>query len=225
MDSATVQANSDMIIQQITTVYSNAQAYLRRKLSEGASGEQDTLEPIKIMNNLNWFAGMNVIQFLGGLGRHARSPEGISFTEFSYQLLQAYDFYHLWKSEGCHVQLGGSDQWGNITAGIDLIRRKGVDSGAGKESGHPVRAFGLTIHLMTTSTGEKFGKSAGNAVWLDSSKVSVQGSNAVKAETMAKVLFDSELNDLSAKDIIEAFSDDDRFIELSYSHSYRRNSI
>lgn len=102
------------------------------------------------------------------------SESGISFTEFSYQLLQAYDFYHLHKYSSCTLQIGGSDQWGNIQSGIEMIRREGLSqeqlvketadtvASKGKEP-----AFGLTLPLLTTSSGEKFGKSAGNAVWLD----------------------------------------------------------
>ncbi|KAJ3402390.1 tyrosyl-tRNA synthetase [Chytridiales sp. JEL 0842] len=131
-----------------------------------------------------------MLEFVGDVGRFARvsimlardsvknrldTPEGISFTEFTYQLLQAYDFYHLNKHHSCTIQIGGSDQWGNITAGIDLIRKKNAiavtlssstDSKSTKPN-HP--AYGLTIPLVTTSNGEKFGKSAGNAIWLNPS--------------------------------------------------------
>jgi tyrosyl-tRNA synthetase len=132
------------------------------------------------------------------------TEQGISFTEFSYQLLQAHDFAHLHATHDCRIQLGGSDQWGNIVAGIDLIKRQrqrrredsgvavgattislpdeysadvDVDSGdvigdgVGGTSVEP--AYGLTIPLLTTSSGEKFGKSAGNAVWLDEERTSV----------------------------------------------------
>lgn len=111
------------------------------------------------------------------------SESGISFTEFSYQLLQAQDFLHLHLNHGCAVQLGGSDQWGNIVAGIDLIHRHYADvtpalasdsaPSPGKKrkeapkAARQERAFGLTIPLLTTASGEKFGKSAGNAIWLD----------------------------------------------------------
>lgn len=109
------------------------------------------------------------------------SESGISFTEFSYQLLQAQDFLHLHLNHGCAAQLGGSDQWGNIVAGIDLIHRHyagatpvvDVPTLPGKKrkeapkAARQERAFGLTIPLLTTASGEKFGKSAGNAVWLD----------------------------------------------------------
>lgn len=118
------------------------------------------------------------------------SSSGISFTEFSYQLLQAYDFYHLHRTQGCTIQLGGSDQWGNIQSGIDLIRREATSQAAaaiepvGSESAEAIEApgnaehdaqqpaYGLTFPLLTTSNGEKFGKSAGNAVWLDPSMTS-----------------------------------------------------
>ena len=98
------------------------------------------------------------------------SQQGLSFTEFTYQLLQAYDFYYLHKHFGCSIQVGGSDQWGNIVAGLDLIGKM--------QPSHPVQntsngVYGFTTPLLTTSTGEKFGKSAGNAVWLDSSLTSV----------------------------------------------------
>lgn len=101
------------------------------------------------------------------------AEQGISFTEFTYQLLQAFDFRYLYGRYRCRVQVGGSDQWGNIVSGIDLIRRTGTaeTEDAGKDDLEP--AYGLTIPLLTTSTGEKFGKSAGNAVWLDQEMTSV----------------------------------------------------
>jgi len=106
------------------------------------------------------------------------TEQGISFTEFSYQLLQAYDFKVLHDRYNCKVQLGGSDQWGNIVSGIDMIRRMKNADTEGQEDVDPHKlreetAYGLTIPLLTTSNGEKFGKSAGNAVWLDSSMTSV----------------------------------------------------
>lgn len=87
---------------------------------------------------------------------------GITFTEFTYQLLQGYDFYELFRTMGCTVQVGGSDQWGNILSGIDLINKVEGDC-----AGYNEGCFALTTPLLTTSQGEKFGKSAGNAVWLD----------------------------------------------------------
>ena len=136
--------------------------------------------PASIVNNLDWFGPMSAIDFLREVGKHFRvgammakdsvksrmagdTGEGMSYTEFSYQLLQGYDFYRLYKDHRCVVQLGGSDQWGNITAGTDLIRKMEG------ESGH---AFALTMPLITTSSGQKFGKSEGNAVWLTAEKTS-----------------------------------------------------
>lgn len=126
---------------------------------------------------------MSALDFVAQIGRHARvspmlarenvkarlaSPDGLSFAEFAYQLFQAYDFYHLARHHGCRVQLGGSDQWGNITAGIDLIHRLTAPNhdGAGQA------AYGVVLPLLTDSRGEKFGKSAGNAVWLDAERTS-----------------------------------------------------
>ncbi len=132
-------------------------------------------EPI-VLNNDDWLGSFNLIDFLRDVGKHFRvgpmmgkesvrsrfeSKEGISFTEFSYQLLQGYDFYHLFAKEGVSVQLGGSDQWGNITAGIEFTRKI-----AGKAN------YGLTFPLITRSDGAKFGKSEQGAIWLDPQKTS-----------------------------------------------------
>jgi tyrosyl-tRNA synthetase len=135
--------------------------------------------PAILVNNLDWFGPMSVVDFLRDIGRSFRlgsmlakesvkvrmesSEEGMSYTEFSYQLLQGYDFYRLYKDQNVVLQLGGSDQWGNITAGTDLIRR------LEGESGH---AFGLTWPLMVDSSGKKLGKSEGNSVWLSAYKTS-----------------------------------------------------
>jgi len=122
-----------------------------------------------LVNNLDWTGGMSVIEFLRDVGKHfpvnrmlareivrARLESGISFTEFSYQLLQSNDYFELNRRHGCTLQFGGSDQWGNITAGVDYIRRRG---------GGPVHAF--TTPLVTKADGTKFGKSEGGSVWLD----------------------------------------------------------
>ena len=95
-----------------------------------------------------------------------QSEDGISYTEFSYQLFQSFDFWHLFSNRNCTVQIGGSDQYGNITAGLDLIKRKSLNL-------EPDSCFGLTFPLLTTESGEKFGKSEGNAVFLDSSLLSI----------------------------------------------------
>ena len=133
--------------------------------------------PATIVNNYDWSRQYPFIDFLRDVGRHFRmgtmlgkdsvrtrldSESGMSFTEFSYQLLQAYDFLHLYDALDCCVQLGGSDQWGNITAGTDLVRKL-----RGQE------VFGVTIPLVCDRNGQKFGKSAGNAIYLSAKKTSV----------------------------------------------------
>jgi tyrosyl-tRNA synthetase len=123
----------------------------------------------KLVNNLDWTGEMSVVEFLRDVGKHfpvnrmlarevvkARLESGISFTEFSYQLLQANDFFELHRREGCQLQFGGSDQWGNITAGVDYVRRRGAG---------PVHGF--TTPLVTKADGTKFGKSETGSVWLD----------------------------------------------------------
>jgi len=126
--------------------------------------------PAKVVNNLDWTAPLSAIEFLRDIGKHfsvnqmlARDSVasrleagGISYTEFSYQVLQSYDYLELFRRYNCTLQLGGSDQWGNIVAGLDLIRR--VEQG----SGHA-----LTVPLLTKADGTKFGKTAGGSVWLD----------------------------------------------------------
>jgi tyrosyl-tRNA synthetase len=97
------------------------------------------------------------------------ASNGISFAEFSYQLLQAHDFWHLYKHHDCRIQVGGSDQWGNIVAGMDVIVRQGSNTQTSEDE----RAYGVTTPLLVTSSGQKFGKSAGNAIWLDREKTSV----------------------------------------------------
>jgi tyrosyl-tRNA synthetase len=99
---------------------------------------------------------------LSGVGGGSISGDGMSFTEFSYQTLQGYDYLHLARHHGCSIQIGGSDQWGNIIGGVELIHRC--------EPNH--RSFAITVPLLTTSSGEKFGKSAGNAIWLDAKRTS-----------------------------------------------------
>ncbi len=133
--------------------------------------------PARLVDNADWTAQITFLDFLRDIGKHftvnqmvakesvrARMEDrevGISYTEFSYQLLQAFDFYHLNKEFGCELQIGGSDQWGNITAGIDLLRKKGGQYG-----------FGVTLPLITKADGTKFGKTEGGAVWLDPKKTS-----------------------------------------------------
>lgn len=97
-----------------------------------------------------------------------QSEQGLTFTEFTYQLLQAYDFQTLHQTHQCTIQIGGSDQWGNIVAGIELISKS-----ASTSEPFETRAFGITTPLLVSSSGEKFGKSAGNAVWIDKDRTSI----------------------------------------------------
>ena len=135
-------------------------------------GEEKAL----LLNNAEWLLPLHYIPFLRDIGRHFSvnrmikaesyklrldSEEGLSFIEFNYQVLQAYDFLELSRRHDCRLQMGGRDQWGNIVAGVDLIRR--VDQKA---------AFGITFPLITTSSGEKMGKTAKGAVWLDAARTS-----------------------------------------------------
>ena len=132
--------------------------------------------PARLVDNATWTSGLSYLDFLREIGKHfsvnvmvakdsvrarMEGENGISYTEFSYMLLQAYDFYHLRQTLQCELQIGGSDQWGNITAGTDLIRKK-----------LGVPAWGLTFPLITKSDGTKFGKTEGGAVWLDPEKTS-----------------------------------------------------
>ncbi|MCR1993366.1 tyrosine--tRNA ligase [Bacillus subtilis] len=135
-----------------------------------------TENPAVIANNFDWIGKMNVIDFLRDVGKNfginymlakdtvsSRIESGISYTEFSYMILQSYDFLNLYRDKNCKLQIGGSDQWGNITAGLELIR-KSEEEGA--------KAFGLTIPLVTKADGTKFGKTEGGAIWLDKEKTS-----------------------------------------------------
>jgi tyrosyl-tRNA synthetase len=130
----------------------------------------------ELVNNYDWFKNYTFLDFIRDAGKHItvnymmakdsvknriNGETGMSFTEFSYQLIQGYDFYHLWKEKNCKVQMGGSDQWGNITTGTEFIRRKA--------SGE---AFALTTHLIKKSDGTKFGKSESGNIWLDRTKTS-----------------------------------------------------
>tara|TARA_B100000508_G_scaffold78473_1_gene61019 strand:- start:14112 stop:15356 length:1245 start_codon:yes stop_codon:yes gene_type:complete len=132
---------------------------------------------IEFVNNYEWLGKLTLIEFLRDIGKHytvnelikkeaiatrLASDNGLSYTEFAYPLLQGYDFLELYKTKGCTVQVGGSDQWGNIISGVELVRRK-----------EQAEAFAITVPLIVDKgTGKKFGKSEGNAVWLDPAKTS-----------------------------------------------------
>ncbi len=130
----------------------------------------------EIVNNYDWFKEISFLQFLREAGKYLtvnymsskdsvkrRIETGISFTEFSYQLIQGYDYYHLYKTKGVRLQMGGSDQWGNITTGTELIRRKENEN----DENANYSAFALTTPLLTKADGTKFGKSEGGNVWID----------------------------------------------------------
>jgi tyrosyl-tRNA synthetase len=144
--------------------------YLQQQVSKFLSSDGNN--GVRLVNNLDWTAPLSAIDFLRDIGKHYRvgtmlkkdavsarlnSDAGISYTEFSYQILQGMDFLQLYRTSGCVLQTGGSDQWGNLTSGIDLVHRA---------EGATVHAIGTP--LITNSDGTKFGKSEGNAVWLDS---------------------------------------------------------
>jgi len=150
---------------------SNTEA-LRRQLKQLLGGVDFVM-----VNNADWLGGLNYLEFLRDIGKHfsvnemikrdsvrlrlEASEQGISYTEFSYMLLQAYDFLELHTRHGCDLQVGGSDQWGNIVSGVDLIRRKTGD-----------KVYAFSWPLLADKTGKKFGKSEGNAVWLSGQKTS-----------------------------------------------------
>ncbi|MTD29553.1 tyrosine--tRNA ligase [Planomicrobium sp. YIM 101495] len=130
----------------------------------------------QMVNNRDWIGSMSIIEFLRDFGKlisvnymlakdsvASRLEGGISFTEFSYTLIQAIDFNHLYDNYNCRVQIGGSDQWGNITSGLEVIRKNHEEE---------TKAFGITIPLVTKADGTKFGKTAGGSVWLDAKKTS-----------------------------------------------------
>ncbi|XP_052768093.1 tyrosine--tRNA ligase, mitochondrial-like [Mya arenaria] len=161
-----LEGNVQGLMENLERVFTNHALYIWR--------DNRHLPDVKLMNNLSWYREENILTFLTNVGRHFRmstmlrkesvesrlgTKEGLSFTEFTYQIFQAYDWLQLAKKHNCYIQLGGNDQQGNITAGIELI-----DKALGE------KCFGLTIPLVTTSQGHKVGKSEGNAVWLDPKK-------------------------------------------------------
>ncbi|AQL56498.1 tyrosine--tRNA ligase [Abyssicoccus albus] len=155
-----VQQNVESLTKQLKALFKD----------EATDTSESTIRNVKFVNNYDWLKDISLIQFLRDYGKHvgvnymlgkdsvqSRLETGISYTEFTYMILQAIDFGHLNQQYNCKMQIGGSDQWGNITAGIDLMRRMyGIQD-----------AYGFTIPLITKADGSKFGKSAGNAIWLD----------------------------------------------------------
>ncbi len=151
-------------------------AGIQKQLAKFLNFEDEKPNKAELVNNYDWMSQFSFLDFIRDVGKHItvnymmakdsvkrrlEDGNGLSFTEFSYQLIQGYDFYHLWKNKNCTVQLGGSDQWGNIVTGTEMIRRIGGGN-----------AFALTVPLITKADGSKFGKTEGGSVWLDPEKTS-----------------------------------------------------
>ncbi|MFH0269460.1 tyrosine--tRNA ligase [Staphylococcus epidermidis] len=162
---------SERMLQTLETVQENV---------EGLSSQMKKLfgkdANVTTVNNYDWLSSLTLLDFLRSYGKDfnintmlakdivaSRLDKGISFTEFAYQILQSIDFLHLFKNHNVQLQIGGADQWGNITSGLDLIRKK---------EGNDAKVFGLTIPLMLKADGTKFGKTAGGAIWLDPKRTS-----------------------------------------------------
>jgi tyrosyl-tRNA synthetase len=164
---------SERPILPIEEIDRNAEA-IRRQVARFLDFESSKSNAARLRNNADWLRKLPLMDFLRDTGKHltlgfmlqkesvrSRLETGISYTEFSYMAIQAYDFWHLFRTEQCELQIGGSDQWGNITAGIELI---------GKRESR--QAYGLVFPLVTTTSGSKFGKSEAGNVWLDPAKTS-----------------------------------------------------
>ena len=192
IDKETINKNVDAIKKQVTNIFNGN---------------------VEVVNNYDWTKDINILDFLRDIGKYInvgymlskdiinrRLETGITFAEFTYTLLQGYDFMHLYEEKGCIMQVEGSDQWGNITTGIELINKK-----LGK------KAYAFTMPLILDSTGKKFGKSEGNALWLDKNKTSAYelyqyliNSSDEKVEEYLKVftfLSKEEIEDVMKKHI------------------------
>jgi len=161
--------NSERQLLTLETTMKNSEAITKQILN--------ILPTAKVVNNYEWIKEFDIITFLRDIGKHfninhmiakdsvkSRLENGISYTEFTYQIIQSLDFLELYRRENCKLQIGGQDQWGNVTAGLDLIR---------KAEGHDAKAYCFTWPLLTKADGSKFGKTAGGAVWLDKNRTSV----------------------------------------------------
>jgi len=153
-------------------------AGVKSQLARFLNFDSNSENAAQLVNNYDWMKEISLIEFVRDIGKHitvnymmakdsvkkrldSDSQTGMSFTEFTYQLFQGYDFYHLYKEKDCKLQMGGSDQWGNITTGTELIRRKAQG-----------KAYALTCKLITKADGSKFGKTAGGNIWLDANRTS-----------------------------------------------------
>ncbi len=191
------------------------QECIKAQLAKFLDFESDAPNAALLVNNYDWMKDFSFLGFIRDVGKHitvnymmakdsvkkrlsGESREGMSFTEFSYQLLQGYDFLHLYDKYGCHIQLGGSDQWGNMTTGTELIRRM-----LGGED-----AYAITCNLITKADGTKFGKTEGGNVWLDPKRTSpykfyqfwlnVSDDDAAKYIKIFTTLTENEINELVA---------------------------
>ncbi|XP_049852334.1 tyrosine--tRNA ligase, mitochondrial [Schistocerca gregaria] len=168
-----IKHNVSGITENVEQLFKNHDTFLWKGQGHGDDGD---LVPVTIVNNYTWYEKLNVLSFMGNIGRNFRmgtmlsrhsvgsriaSETGMSFTEFTYQIFQAYDWLYLLENYDCRFQIGGSDQMGNIVSGHDLISRVSNR-----------KVYGLTVPLVTTETGNKFGKSEGNAIWLNREKTS-----------------------------------------------------
>lgn len=164
-----IEENVKSIRENIETIFNNHAHYIWKN-------KQKDLKPLIVVNNLDWYTNVNVIDFIRDIGKYFRmgtmlgrasvqsrlnSDTGMSFTEFTYQVFQAYDWFQLMKKYKCRFQIGGSDQMGNIMSGYDLITKSGKNE-----------VYGMTLPLITAEGGKKFGKSLLNAVWLSPTKSS-----------------------------------------------------
>ncbi|SGZ55079.1 CIC11C00000004316 [Sungouiella intermedia] len=182
MDANQRESNVDIIQKQILDFLKGGIEYAKLRNIE-VSQDGSKIGNVESVNNAEWWKDIKLLDFLATYGRHIRvsqmlardsilsrleSQLGIGFNEFTYQILQAYDFWHLFKNRGVNVQVGGNDQWGNITAGTDLISRIQRHFGGIYKDNKEAPAYGMTVPLLTTPSGQKFGKSAGNAVFISS---------------------------------------------------------
>lgn len=207
LENNVIIENTEKIQKKISDVFKNHEELFWKDANS-------KLPKLKILNNIKWYENTNIIQFLSKYGKHLRmgdllsrkqietrlaSKEGISYTEFSYQVFQAYDWLHLNRAYGCNVQIGGNDQTGNMKTGHELISKIDPKS----------NTFSITLPIVTSEKGEKLGKSAGNAVWIDENLMSsfefyqffVNVSDQM-VETYLKIftfLSISEINDLMSK--------------------------
>ncbi len=206
------KSNERNLLDEKTLRYN--QNAIKNQLAHFLDFESDAENAAELVNNYDWMKDFSFLDFIRDVGKHitvnymmakdsvknritSEASEGMSFTEFTYQLVQGYDFLHLYKSNNCTIQMGGSDQWGNITTGTELIRRIGHGKG-----------YAITCPLITKSDGSKFGKSEGGNVWLDPKRTSPfkfyqywLNSSDIDAEKYIKIF--TFLNKVEIEDLIK----------------------